>query len=95
MDGQTHVILRIYQGESRQVADNTWLGEVELYGLRAAPRGQVEIEVAFEIDANGMVVVTAKDRETGLEQATRIIVDAGYDDEDIEAMRERLQGDDG
>ncbi len=95
VDGQTHVILRIYQGESRQVADNTWLGEVELYGLRAAPRGQVEIEVAFEIDANGMVVVTAKDRETGLEQATRIIVDAGYDDEDVEAMRERLQGDDG
>jgi molecular chaperone DnaK len=93
VDEQTHVRLRVYQGEYRQVNDNTWLGEVELYGIRSAPRGQVEIEVSFEIDANGIVIVTAKDRETGIEQATRITVTAGYDPEDVAAMKERSLGD--
>ncbi len=89
VDDQTTVRLQIYQGESKVAADNTKLGEIELYGLRAAPRGEVEIEVVFEIDADGMVVVTARDRETGIEQATRINVAAGYSPDEVEAMIER------
>ena len=89
VDNQTAVKLQIFQGESRVAAENTKLGEVELYGLRPADRGEVEIEVVFEIDTDGIVVVTARDRETGMQQAARIEVSAGYTPEEIQAMMER------
>jgi len=88
-DNQDSVSIRIFQGESRIVAENTRLGEIELYGLRPAPRGEVQIEVTFEIDANGLVVVTARDLETGRGQAAHVRVSAGYDPEDVDAMRGR------
>ncbi len=88
-DDQTSVRLQIYQGDSKAAAENIKLGEIELYGLRPGPRGQVEIQVTFEIDTDGIVVVTAKDRETGIQQATRIEVSAGYSPEEIAQMLER------
>jgi molecular chaperone DnaK len=88
-NSQTSVRIRIYQGEYNSVGLNTQLGEIELYGLRSAPRGEVKIEVTFEIDTDGIVVVRAMDLETGLEQATRMHISAGYSDEEIEDMRRR------
>ncbi|MEE2789346.1 MAG: Hsp70 family protein [Myxococcota bacterium] len=90
-DQQTIVRIRIYQGESRQVSENVQLGEVELFGLRAAPRGEVQIEVKFEVDTNGMVSVSAIDLETGLGQSVRLEISAGYDEGAIAAMKARLQ----
>jgi molecular chaperone DnaK len=89
VDEQTSVRLQIFQGESRVAAENTKLGEIELYGLRPASRGEVQIQVTFEIDTDGMVVVTARDRETGIEQNARIDVSAGYTADEVEAMMER------
>ncbi len=89
VDGQNSVRLQIFQGESRVAAENTKLGEVELYGLRPASRGEVEIEVTFEIDSDGIVMVTARDRETGMQQAARIEVSAGYTPEEVQAMFDR------
>ncbi|MCA9538899.1 MAG: Hsp70 family protein [Myxococcales bacterium] len=88
-DGQTSVRLQIYQGESRVAAENTKLGEVELVGLTPAARGQVEIQVTFEIDTDGIVVVTARDRQTGIEQEARIEVSAGYAPDEMQAMIDR------
>jgi molecular chaperone DnaK len=89
-DGQTSVHLRVAQGEGRRFADNTLLGELELSGLRAAPRGAVEISVTFEIDANGMLKVRARDVRTGNETAAKIqLVGAQVDAADLDAMRAR------
>ena len=88
-DDQSSVRLQIFQGESKVAAENIKLGEIEMYGLRAGPRGQVELQVTFEIDTNGIVIVTACDRETGIQQATRIEVSAGYTPEEIAQMLER------
>ncbi|MEE2789121.1 MAG: Hsp70 family protein [Myxococcota bacterium] len=90
-DNQTVVRLRIFQGESRQVSENVQLGEVELFGLRPAPRGEVQIEVKFEVDTNGMVSVSAIDLETGLGQSVRLEISAGYDEGAVAAMKARLQ----
>ncbi len=90
-DGQTTVRLQIFQGESRVASDNVKLGEIELYNLRPMPRGMVEIEVTFAIDADGIVDVTAKDRETGIAQQTRVMVTAGFSDEAVRVMRRRNQ----
>jgi len=88
-DGQSAVRLQIYQGESHVVDENVKLGELELYDLRPAARGLVQIDVTFEVDTNGIIVVTARDKETGMEQATRIKVSAGYSKDEIDAMKER------
>jgi molecular chaperone DnaK len=89
-DGQTSVHLRVAQGESKRFADNTLLGELELSGLRAAPRGAIEIAVTFEIDANGMLKVRARDTRTGNETAARIqLVGAQVEAADLAAMRAR------
>jgi molecular chaperone DnaK len=88
-DNQGSVRLRIFQGESRTVGDNTQIGEVELFGLRQAPRGEVQVEVVFEIDTDGLVMVTARDRETGVEQAARIDLAAGYSAEEVGQMKRR------
>lgn len=71
-DDQTSVIIRIAQGESRRFSENQILGELELSGLRPAPRGEVSIAVTFELGADGTLSVRAKDVETSREQATRV-----------------------
>ncbi len=71
-DGQESVVIRIAQGESRRFADDQFLGELELIGLRQAARGEVSIAVTFELEADGTLRVRAKDIESGREQATRV-----------------------
>jgi molecular chaperone DnaK len=71
-DDQESVILRIAQGESRRFSDNQCLGELELTGLRAAPRGEVSIAVTFELEADGTLQVRARDVESGREQLIRV-----------------------
>ncbi len=71
-DEQTTVVIRISQGESRKFSENQTLGELELSGLRAAPRGEVAVAVTFELGADGTLNVRARDVETGREQATRV-----------------------
>jgi molecular chaperone DnaK len=89
-DGQTSVHLRVAQGEGRRFADNTLLGELELSGLRPAPRGAVEIAVTFEIDADGLLNVRARDVRTGNQTVARIqLVGAQVDAAELEAMRAR------
>jgi molecular chaperone DnaK len=89
-DNQTSVHLRVAQGEGRRFADNTLLGELELSGLRSAPRGAVEIAVTFEIDADGMLKIRARDVRTGNETTARIqLVGAQIDASDLEDMRKR------
>lgn len=90
-DMQTAVRLQIYQGESNVVEENTKLGELELYDLRPLPRGQVSIDVTFEVDTNGIILVTARDQATGMEQATRLSVSAGYTDDEVAEMMARRE----
>ena len=92
-DRQTNVVVRVAQGEGRMFAENTYLGECLLQNLRSAPRGEVKIAVTFEIDANGILVVRAKDAETGLETKVHIrAFGAQLDPQDIAAMRQRMAG---
>jgi molecular chaperone DnaK len=76
-DQQTVVRIAVYQGESKLAIDNDRLAEFRLEGLRPAPRGEVKIEVTFEIDANGILAVHARDEETGLSQSVRIQAASG------------------
>ncbi len=85
-DGQTAVTIRVFQGEREMAADNKILGQFDLVGLPAAPRGVPQIEVTFDIDANGIVNVSAKDKATGKEQQIRIQASGGLTDADIEKM---------
>lgn len=85
-DNQTAVTIRVFQGEREMAADNKVLGQFDLVGIPAAPRGVPQIEVAFDIDANGIVNVSAKDNATGKEQQIRIQASGGLDDSDIERM---------
>jgi molecular chaperone DnaK len=85
-DGQTAVTIRVFQGEREMAADNKLLGQFDLVGLPAAPRGVPQIEVTFDIDANGIVNVSAKDKATGKEQQIRIQASGGLTDSDIEKM---------
>ncbi|TDQ82094.1 molecular chaperone DnaK [Dongia mobilis] len=85
-DGQTAVTIRVFQGEREMAADNKLLGQFDLVGLPAAPRGVPQIEVTFDIDANGIVNVSAKDKATGKEQQIRIQASGGLSDSDIEKM---------
>ncbi|WP_404381827.1 molecular chaperone DnaK [Caenispirillum salinarum] len=85
-DGQTAVTIRVFQGEREMAADNKLLGQFDLVGIPAAPRGVPQIEVTFDIDANGIVNVSAKDKATGKEQAIRIQASGGLSDDDIERM---------
>ena len=78
--------IRVSQGEREMAADNKLLGQFDLVGIPPAPRGMPQIEVTFDIDANGIVNVTAKDNTTGKEQAIRIQASGGLSDLDIEAM---------
>jgi len=82
VDGQTSVRVQVGQGESNVAEENLKLGELELYGLRPAARGEVCIAVTFEIDTDGIVNVTAQDEETGAAQSVRLKVHAGYTEEE-------------
>jgi molecular chaperone DnaK len=85
-DNQNAVTIRVFQGEREMAADNKILGQFDLVGIPAAPRGVPQIEVTFDIDANGIVNVSAKDKGTGKEQQIRIQASGGLNDSDIEAM---------
>jgi molecular chaperone DnaK len=85
-DNQNAVTIRVFQGEREMAADNKMLGQFDLVGIPPAPRGVPQIEVTFDIDANGIVNVSAKDKGTGKEQQIRIQASGGLADEDIEKM---------
>ncbi|SEQ50512.1 molecular chaperone DnaK [Faunimonas pinastri] len=85
-DNQGAVTIRVFQGEREMAADNKILGQFDLVGLPPAPRGIPQIEVTFDIDANGIVQVSAKDKGTGKEQQIRIQASGGLSDADIEKM---------
>ena len=85
-DSQTAVTIRVFQGEREMAADNKLLGQFDLVGIPPAPRGMPQIEVTFDIDANGIVNVSAKDKATGKEQQIRIQASGGLSDTDIEKM---------
>jgi len=85
-DNQNAVTIRVFQGEREMAADNKLLGQFDLMGIPPAPRGVPQIEVTFDIDANGIVHVSAKDRATGKEQQIRIQASGGLSDTDINRM---------
>jgi molecular chaperone DnaK len=85
-DNQNAVTIRVFQGEREMAADNKILGQFDLVGIPPAPRGMPQIEVTFDIDANGIVNVHAKDKGTGKEQQIRIQASGGLSDADIEKM---------
>jgi hypothetical protein len=82
-DNQTAVVIRIAQGESRRVDENTILGEVNMTGIRPAPRGEVRIAVTFEIDTDGIVDVNARDIDTGQQAITKVTVFGGLSEEEV------------
>ena len=85
-DTQTAVTIRVFQGERQMASDNKLLGQFDLVGIPPAPRGMPQIEVTFDIDANGIVHVSAKDQATGKEQQIRIQASGGLSEEEIEGM---------
>jgi len=85
-DNQTAVTIRVFQGEREMAADNKLLGQFDLVGIPPAPRGVPQIEVTFDIDANGIVNVTAKDKATNKEQQIRIQASGGLSEADIDKM---------
>ncbi len=85
-DNQQAVTIRVFQGEREMAADNKLLGQFDLVGIPSAPRGVPQIEVTFDIDANGLVSVNAKDKGTGKEQQIRIQASGGLTDSDIDQM---------
>jgi len=85
-DNQTAVTIRVFQGEREMAADNKLLGQFDLVGIPSAPRGMPQIEVTFDIDANGIVQVSAKDKATGKEQQIRIQASGGLSETDIDRM---------
>jgi len=85
-DNQTAVTIRVFQGEREMAADNKLLGQFDLVGIPPAPRGMPQVEVSFDIDANGIVHVSAKDLGTGKEQSIRITASSGLSDDEIKKM---------
>ncbi len=90
-DGQRAVTINVSQGEREMAADNKLLGRFDLDGIAPAPRGVPQIEVTFDIDANGIVHVSAKDKKTGKEQSIRIQASGGLSDADIKRMTEEAE----
>jgi molecular chaperone DnaK len=85
-DNQTAVTIRVFQGEREMASDNKMLGQFDLVGIPMAPRGVPQVEVTFDIDANGIVNVSARDKATGKEQQIRIQASGGLSEGDIERM---------
>jgi len=94
-DTQTAVTIRVFQGEREMAADNKLLGQFDLVGIPPAPRGVPQIEVSFDIDANGIVQVSAKDKATGKEQQIRIQASGGLSDADIDKMVKEAESNSG
>ena len=90
-DNQPEVTIRVLQGERTMAADNKLLGEFNLGGIAPAPRGVPQIEVTFEVDANGILNVSAKDKATGKEQSIRIEASRGLSDAEIQRMRDEAK----
>lgn len=90
-ENQTAVKILVLQGESRRAEENELLGEFILTGLRRAPAGEVEVEVTFEINADGIVAVHAKDKETGKEQSITVTATSGLTNDEIDLMMEEAQ----
>jgi molecular chaperone DnaK len=90
-DGQSAVTIRVSQGEREMAADNKLLGQFDLVGIPPAPRGMPQVEVTFDIDANGIVHVSAKDKATGREQSIRIQASGGLTDADIKRMTQEAE----
>ena len=88
-DHQESVAIRVYQGESREIAENELLGQFEFGGFQTGRRDEVEIDVTFAIDTDGIVSVTAKDRRTGQEASTRITLSSGLSDSEMSDILER------
>ena len=85
-DNQTKVSIKVHQGEREMAADNKFLGEFELGGIPMAPRGHPQVEVTFDIDANGIMNVSAKDKSTGKAQSITIRSSGGLSETDIDKM---------
>src|SRR5207237_4892560 len=85
-DNQSAVTIRVFQGEREMAADNKLLGQFDLVGIPPAPRGVPQIEVTFDIDANGIVHVGAKDLGTGKEQSIQITASSGLSKDEVERM---------
>ena len=85
-DNQSAVTIHVLQGERKRASDNKSLGQFNLEGINPAPRGMPQIEVTFDIDANGVINVSAKDKNTGKEQQIRIQASSGLSDEEIQQM---------
>merc|ERR1719146_23084 len=85
-DNQTQVGIKVFQGEREMAADNKMLGNFDLVGIPPAPRGVPQIEVSFDIDANGIVNVGASDKSTGKKQSIQIRTSGGLSDEQVEKM---------
>jgi molecular chaperone DnaK len=90
-DNQSAVTIRVFQGEREMAAQNKPLGQFDLMGIPPSPRGLPQIEVTFDIDANGIVNVSAKDKATGKEQAIRIQASGGLTEADIQSMVKEAQ----
>jgi molecular chaperone DnaK len=90
-DNQTAVTVRVFQGEREMAADNKLLGQFDLVGIPPAPRGTPQVEVGFDIDANGIVNVSAKDKATGKEQTIRIQASGGLSEADIKRLVDEAQ----
>ena len=90
-DNQTTVSIRVFQGEREMVADNKLLGQFDLHGIPPAPRGMPQIEVTFDIDANGIVHVGAKDKATGKDQSVTIQSSGGLSKAEIDEMLRRAE----
>lgn len=91
VDNQSQVGIKVYQGEREMAADNKLLGTFDLVGIPPAPRGKPQIEVTFDIDANGIVQVSAKDKGTGKEQKIQIQSSGGLSKSDINRMQEEAE----
>ena len=89
VDHQTSVRLGVYQGESSLISEAELLGEIELDGLPPAPRGEVTVDVIFEIDVNGCLTVKAIDYLSGVRQVVRLQVSSGYEDESVLEMKRK------
>ncbi len=85
-DNQTAVTIRVFQGEREMASDNKLLGQFDLIGIPPAPRGMPQVEVTFDIDANGIVNVHAKDLGTNKEQSIKITASSGLNEEEIKKM---------
>jgi len=88
VDNQSQVGIKVYQGEREMAADNKYLGSFDLVGIPPAPRGRPQIEVTFDIDANGIVNVAAQDKGTGKKQNLQVVTSGGLSKDDIKKMQE-------